>query len=105
MAWNPRIHGGGLHRGRQLVCGCRLHDRLPLLPIAYGIAVVIVHGLPCRVGRLFINANQWALAVLPVILIAPHVSISLKRHRHFFYWFYPAHLAVILLAGTAIGIY
>ena len=54
---------------------------------------------------LFINANQWALAVLPVILIAPHVSISLKQHRHFFYWFYPAHLAVIILARTAIGIY
>jgi hypothetical protein len=46
---------------------------------------------------LFINANQWALAVLPVILIAPHVSISLKRQRHFFYWFYPAHLAVIAI--------
>ena len=45
---------------------------------------------------LFINANQWALAVLPVILIAPHVRISLKRQRYFFYWFYPAHLAVIL---------
>ena len=33
---------------------------------------------------LFINANQYALAVLPVILIAPHVKISLKRQRHFF---------------------
>ena len=54
---------------------------------------------------LFINANQWALAVLPVILIAPHIGISLKRHRHLFYWFYPAHLAVILLAGTSIGVY
>jgi len=54
---------------------------------------------------LFINTNQWALAVLPVILIAPHVRISLKRQRHFFYWFYPVHLAVILLARTAIGIY
>ena len=54
---------------------------------------------------LFINANQWAFAVLPVILIAPHVGISLKRQRHFFYWFYPAHLAAILLARAAIGIY
>jgi hypothetical protein len=53
---------------------------------------------------LFINANQWALAVLPVILIAPHVRISLKRQWHFFYGFYPAHLAVILLVRTAIGI-
>ena len=54
---------------------------------------------------LFINTNQWALAVLPVILIAPHVRISLKRNRHLFYGFYPAHLAVIVLAKTSIGIY
>ena len=55
---------------------------------------------------LFINTNQWALAVLSVILIAPHVSISLKRQQHFFYWFYPAHLVVIALAKkTAISIY
>ena len=54
---------------------------------------------------LFINANQWVLAVLPVVLVAPHVSISLKRQRHFFYGFYPAHLAVILLARTSIGVY
>ena len=54
---------------------------------------------------LFINANQWALAVLPVILIVPYVSVSLKRNRHLFYWFYPAHLAVILLARAAINIY
>jgi len=54
---------------------------------------------------LFINTNQWAFAVLPVILIDPHVGISLKRHRNFFYGFYPAHLAVILLARAEIGIY
>ncbi len=48
---------------------------------------------------LFINTNQWALAVLPVILIAPHVGISLKHQRHFFYWFYPVHLAVIVLGS------
>ena len=54
---------------------------------------------------LFINANQCALAMLPIVLIAPHVRISLKRQRHLFYWFYPAHLAVIVLARTAIGLY
>jgi hypothetical protein len=40
---------------------------------------------------MFINANQWAFTVLPVILIAPHVRISLKRQRHFFYRLYSAH--------------
>ena len=54
---------------------------------------------------LFINANQWALSVSPVILIATHVRISLKRQRHFFYWFYPSHLVVIILDKIAIGIY
>ena len=51
---------------------------------------------------LFINLNQWALAVLPVILLAPYVKISLKRQKHFFYWFYPAHLVVIAFAKTAL---
>jgi hypothetical protein len=41
MAGYPRLHGGWLHRGSQLVRGCRLHDRLPPLTIAYGAAVVI----------------------------------------------------------------
>ena len=51
---------------------------------------------------LFINANQWALAVLPVILAAPQVTIKINRHRNVFYWFYPAHLAVIELLQIAV---
>ena len=54
---------------------------------------------------LFINANQWALAVLSVILLAPHFNLKMKRHKHVFYWFYPAHLAVIALAETVLSIY
>ena len=69
-----------------------------VLRLSQFIASLVVLGL-------FINTNQWALAALPVILIAPHVRISLKRHRNFFYGFYPVHLAVILLARTANGIY
>ena len=71
---------------------CQSPTALRLLSV---IASLVVLGL-------FINRNQWALGVLPVILLAPQVSISLKRQRHFFYWFYPAHLAVIALAKTAI---
>ena len=69
-----------------------------LLRLSSFMASLVVLGL-------FINANQYALAVLPVILIASHVRISLKRNRHLFYGFYPVHLTVILLAKTAIGIY
>ena len=76
-------------------CYCQSTTVLRLSSLMASIAVL----------GLFINTNQYALAVLPVILIAPHVRISLKRQRHFFYWFYPAHLAVILLARTVIGIY
>ncbi len=65
---------------------CQSPTALRLSPLTASLAVL----------GLFINTNQWALAVLPVILIASHVKISLKRHRHFFYWFYPAHLVVIL---------
>ena len=72
---------------------CQLPTVLRLLSFMASLAIL----------GLFINANQYALAVLPVVLVAPHVSVSLKRHRHFFYGFYPAHLAVILLARTAIG--
>ena len=66
-----------------------------VLRLSSVIASLVVLGL-------FINRNQWAPAVLPVILIAPQVSISLKRQRHFFYGFYPAHLAVVALLKTAI---
>ena len=61
------------------------------LRLSLVIASLVVLGL-------FINRNPWALAVLPVILLAQHANISLKRQRHFFYGFYPAHLAVIALA-------
>ncbi len=50
---------------------------------------------------LFINLNQWALAALPVILLAPHLNLKMNRHRQVFYWFYPAHLVVIALAKAA----
>ena len=74
---------------------CQLPTVLRLLSFMASLAIL----------GLFINANQYALAVLPVVLVAPHVSVSLKRHRHFFYGFYPAHLAVIAMAKTVIGIY
>ena len=92
--------GGGMVEGNWFavaVCVavyryCQSPTALRLLSV---IASLVVLGL-------FINRNQWALAVLPVILLAPQVSISLKRQRHFFYGFYPAHLAVIVLAKAAI---
>ncbi|MET0413020.1 MAG: TraX family protein [Polyangiaceae bacterium] len=44
-----------------------------------------------------INRNFWALAALPIIFAAPHVSLQVPRLRTFFYAFYPAHLALLWL--------
>lgn len=92
--------GGGIVEGNWFavaVCVtayryCQSPTALRLLSV---IASLVVLGL-------FINRNQWALGVLPVILLAPSVNLKLNRHKNLFYWFYPAHLAVIALAKTGI---
>jgi hypothetical protein len=42
-----------------------------------------------------INRNLWALAALPLIFLAPRLSIGVPRVRHVFYVFYPLHLLVL----------
>jgi len=42
-----------------------------------------------------INRNVWALAALPLIFLAPQLSITMPRMRHVFYVFYPLHLLVL----------
>ena len=42
-----------------------------------------------------INRNLWALAALPLIFLAPQLSIAMPRVRHVFYVFYPLHLLVL----------
>ena len=44
-----------------------------------------------------VNQNFWALAAVPLMLAAPLADLKIPRLRHFFYVFYPAHLAVLLL--------
>ncbi|NVE00166.1 TraX family protein [Massilia sp. BJB1822] len=44
-----------------------------------------------------INGNHWALAAAPLIAASPFLSLRLPRARYFFYVYYPAHLAVLLL--------
>jgi len=90
VVWNPRIHGGWLHRGRQLVCGCRLHDRLPLLPIAYGAAVVIARSLPCRVGSVHQRQPMGACRV------ACHSDCPACEHQPKT----PAAFFLLVLSGT-----
>ena len=42
-----------------------------------------------------INGNDWALAALPVLILASKLHLNIPRLRWFFYAFYPAHLALI----------
>jgi len=45
-----------------------------------------------------VNGNLWSLAALPLVLLAPHVQLRVPRHQHWFYAYYPVHLAIILAA-------
>jgi hypothetical protein len=46
-----------------------------------------------------VNQNVWALAVFPIILVAPKIKLNIPRIRHFFYIYFPAHLAIIYVAS------
>jgi hypothetical protein len=39
--------------------------------------------------------NPPSLAVVPVIAVASHVDVPLRRWRHLFYAYYPGHLLVL----------
>jgi hypothetical protein len=45
-----------------------------------------------------VNGNHWALAALPLILLATHATLQLPRRQQLFYVYYPAHLAALLAA-------
>jgi hypothetical protein len=44
-----------------------------------------------------VNHNLWALATVPLIVIVSHLAVSAPRLRWFFYAYYPAHLAGLLM--------
>lgn len=43
-----------------------------------------------------VNGNAWALAAIPIVLLASRITLRLPRQAWAFYAFYPAHLLVIL---------
>lgn len=49
-----------------------------------------------------VNQNVWALAVFPIILFAPKIKLNMPRIRHFFYIYFPAHLAIIYAASLIV---
>ena len=51
-----------------------------------------------------VNGNLWALASIPILLLAPKISLVLPRSKWAFYVFYPAHLLVIWVVCGVIGL-
>ncbi len=43
-----------------------------------------------------VNGNAWALAAIPIVLLAGRVALRLPRLTWVFYAFYPAHLLLLL---------
>ncbi len=42
-----------------------------------------------------LNHNYWAMAFLPIVLVASRVHLTWPRYRNLFYLYYPAHLAAL----------
>ena len=43
-----------------------------------------------------VNGNAWALAAIPIVLVAGSMAFRLPRLTWVFYAFYPVHLLVLL---------
>ena len=55
-------------------------------------------------GLTLINGNGWACASFAVVALASFVTIAIPRASRFFYVYYPAHLAALVLLGFRIPV-
>ena len=58
-------------------------------------------GLASLAALFYVNNNPWALAALPLFVLASRVDLPVPRLRWAFYAFYPLHLAGIWLVRNA----
>lgn len=50
-----------------------------------------------------LNGNNWALASLPIIILATQVHLKLPRIPYFFYIFYPSHLIILYFLSRSLA--
>jgi TraX protein len=50
-----------------------------------------------------INRNLWAVAAVPLVLLAPAIDVAIPRLRYVFYAYYPAHLATLWAARKCLS--
>jgi hypothetical protein len=67
-------------------CYCRTRGTIAALAAGAALASLVI-----------VNHNLWALAAVPVLVMARQVSVKLPRLGMFFYAYYPAHLAGLLV--------
>jgi hypothetical protein len=48
-----------------------------------------------------VNMSPWAFAALPLIAIAPHITLSMPRLPLFFYTYYPAHFGILFVLSLS----
>lgn len=63
----------------------------------------ILCGLVALVSLRWVNGNLWALAALPVFLLASRIDLRVPRLRWVFYVFYPLHLSALWLIRIPMG--
>ena len=88
-----------------LVGGCLCEFFWPAL--AFGLAIwsyckrpswaaILLATMACELLG-FINLNMWAMASLPIIIVANFIDLRIPHFRLLFYVYYPLHLGLLLL--------
>ena len=81
-------------------CYCRRASARALIAWSASTLALCINGWAFG-GTPMMNASLWAMAAFPIIWGATHVRINLPRSKWVFYFYYPAHLAVLWFIASA----